>query len=361
MSFSETLKTRNGVKKFVLPTGSGNEDAFALEYSDKKVEAHQMKHACAPLYLDENSKVAIISCDQVGSYLLSATLDLKQGGKCCLAFKAWDSASVLGFTPIEIHIDGGERTVTQDGKFRYLLPFLEEPAGEPGFMIDSLGTCVALLIETDVLIWKILKELNILSLQLSHSLKLKPNHQGLDLCLLRFNASYSISVMETGSFSIWNLNDSGVLIAKTISFAAKSNGTSESLRKIHRLTTSNAVFTDDDGKLWMFSCESNCFSSIKLPGLVGGCDVFAVTTLPKSSSALLAVCHEGHTVNIYSFDYTALGSSKETIYCQRPIKILFSSVPVDAMGFLREDTLALSSSSNRTITIWTGISDCMYS
>eukprot|EP00795_Rhopilema_esculentum_P011917 gene11917-2483_t len=176
------------LERLVSSLGSGNEDAFALEYSDKKVEAHQMKHACAPLYLDENSKVAIISCDQVGSYLLSATLDLKQGGKCCLAFKAWDSASVLGFTPIEIHIDGGERTVTQDGKFRYLLPFLEEPAGEPGFMIDSLGTCVALLIETDVLIWKILKkELNILSLQLSHSLKLKPNHQGLDLCLLRFN------------------------------------------------------------------------------------------------------------------------------------------------------------------------------
>ena len=43
MSVSETLKTRIGIKKFILPTGSEENAVLAFEYTDKKTEVHLLK------------------------------------------------------------------------------------------------------------------------------------------------------------------------------------------------------------------------------------------------------------------------------------------------------------------------------
>ena len=43
MSVSETLKTRIGIKKFILPTGNEENAVLAFEYTDKKTEVHLLK------------------------------------------------------------------------------------------------------------------------------------------------------------------------------------------------------------------------------------------------------------------------------------------------------------------------------
>lgn len=91
---------------------------FAL-FSTCNIECYfSLQRECAPLYLEENTVVALISDEQVGSFLLAITPSAKQGKGCCLTFKLWDSASILGFTPKEIQIQDAERSIIQDGKFR---------------------------------------------------------------------------------------------------------------------------------------------------------------------------------------------------------------------------------------------------
>ena len=72
---------------------------------------------CAPLYLEENTRVSILSLEQNGTFLLAATPSMKQG-KSSIVFRLWDSSTVLGFTAREIQIIDSERQITQDGKFR---------------------------------------------------------------------------------------------------------------------------------------------------------------------------------------------------------------------------------------------------
>ena len=80
--------------------------------------------------------------------------------------------------------------------------------------------------------------------------------------------------------------------------------------------------------------------------------------IPRNISlfqGLLAVCTDGHTINLYSSVGIMDSTSKGTIVYPRPFKILFSTVPINAMVFTRDDTLALASTSNRTLTICSGI------
>lgn len=74
---------------------------------------------CAPLYLEENTTIGLLNSEQLGVFLLAVTPSPKHGKGCCLTFRVWDSASILGFTPKEIQVQDGEGSFVQDGKFRF--------------------------------------------------------------------------------------------------------------------------------------------------------------------------------------------------------------------------------------------------
>lgn len=69
-------------------------------------------------------------------------------------------------------------------------------------------------------------------------------------------------------------------------------------------------------------------------------------------TAILAVGNEGHAINIYDLGDLTCDKFEEVIACERPVKILFSIAPVDALGFIKQNFIALASISNRTITLW---------
>lgn len=43
MSASETLKTRSGIKRFLLPNGDEEDVVLAFDYLDRKTEVHLLK------------------------------------------------------------------------------------------------------------------------------------------------------------------------------------------------------------------------------------------------------------------------------------------------------------------------------
>eukprot|EP00112_Aurelia_sp_Birch-Aquarium-sp1_P008977 Seg2005.2 transcript_id=Seg2005.2/GoldUCD/mRNA.D3Y31 product="hypothetical protein" protein_id=Seg2005.2/GoldUCD/D3Y31 len=146
-----------------------------------------------------------------------------------------------------------------------------------------------------------------------------------------------------------------VLVSKSVSIPPKPNGIVTLPQNLQRISRSNIMFTDDDGRLWRYSLESNLVSNVRLPGLPNGCNVYSICNKSKTNQGLLAVCTDGHTINLYSSVGIMDNPSKGTIVYPRPFKILFSTVSINAMVFSRDDTLALASTSNRTLTIWTGI------
>ena len=66
----------------------------------------------------------------------------------------------------------------------------------------------------------------------------------------------------------------------------------------------------------------------------------------------LAVCNEAHAINIYELPDLATSIPEKVTLCERPLKILFSIAPVDALRFIKPNCIALASSSNRTLTLW---------
>ena len=52
------------------------------------------------------------------------------------------------------------------------------------------------------------------------------------------------------------------------------------------MSRSNVIFTDDDGRLWHYSLESNLVSNVRLPGLPTGCNVYGICNKSKKAQGM---------------------------------------------------------------------------
>jgi len=350
MSTLEVLKTKTGIKNFTLRNGDEDEIAMAFEYLDRKSEVHSLKQECVPLYLEENTKVSVINLDQSGSFLLAVTPNVKPS-KSYAVFKIWDLSNVLGFTPKEIQLFGNGRQIIQDGKLRCHLVFSEAKSDVLALKLDSLDSLVALHLENEISIWKATKkDSNVVSLQLCNSLLLKKCQLYADIALLQFDGEYSLVAGEAGCLLLWSFDRCTDFVSHPI--LQKPSGALPVPQRFFRISKSTLIFNDDGGKVWVFSLKSTSFANIKLPGLQNGCHVFTVITRKQKKCITLAVCNEAHAINIYELPDFATSIPEKVTLCERPLKILFSIAPVDALRFIKPNCIALASSSNRTLTLW---------
>lgn len=357
MSVSQTIKTRVGIKNFTLPSVDGDEFFLAFNYVDKKTEVHLLKRECAPLYLEENTTIGLLNSEQLGVFLLAVTPSPKHGKGCCLTFRVWDSASILGFTPKEIQVQDGEGSFVQDGKFRGQMNLNETVTDLSAVKVDCLGTMVAVATETDIILWEVQRtDVGVLQLQYLSSFNPKGKQTSKEFLLLQLNGAYSIAFADSGSIAVWNICKTGASVCPSISIPNRPNGAATLPEKLQRFSPSKIVFTDDLGNLWICSLHSNSVTSIKLPGCCGGCGVFSFTSSNVKDTGKLAVCSEGHSINLYTFEDNSTSSPAKAVnVCGRPFKIIFSTAPVNSLAFVKPDTLAVASSSNRTLSFWTGL------
>eukprot|EP00794_Sanderia_malayensis_P005596 gene5595-6285_t len=296
---SQTTKTRTGIKRFILPTAEGDNSVLAFMYDDKKIEVHLLKHECAPLYLEENSSVALVNSAHIGHYLIAVTATVKQNkGHTSLVFRTWDLTSVLGFTPKEIHAEIDDHTSGanhQDGKSRGHLNLNESIADASNLTIDSLNSVVAVMVDREVLVWEMNKnDAGVLNLKYQSTIKLSGNRDVGDMTLLFENGFTSVIISDIGSIRIWSLDSNGCHSSQSVSIPSSTiNAPSVPYREIQRITQYRVVFSDGLGKLWIFCLKTNSLISIRLPGCGVGDIYFSYVKQKEHDQCVLLVIAAG--------------------------------------------------------------------
>ena len=99
MAVSRTIRTKNGISEFIIPSENGDEYVTAFKYLDHKVEVHSLKKECAPLYLEEHTTVNTLALEACGMVLVALT---PRTSSAAVEMRVWDVTSPLGFTPKEV-------------------------------------------------------------------------------------------------------------------------------------------------------------------------------------------------------------------------------------------------------------------
>ena len=349
MAVCQTIRTRTGIVEFLLNSENGDEYSTAFKYSDNKVEVHSLKKECAPLYLEENTSVDILSVETYGALLLAVTPVITSS---CLDIRLWDISSPLGFTPREVHIKIESKKDTKfRGSYSIKNAFNEDLVGH---LATSIGSLLSLIVNGKfcVLMKARKNESGAVLFEVKASFTLNDLQPVVDAMFLSHQHKNYLVLAEGCNVNILSVDKDSLDSCNVLSVSMKKSRTS-AIKKFHKLTPSKCLVIDDLGRLSLLSVP-NEIVPLKLPGSVGGHSICAVVGFKHTSEGILAICNNDYTTNLYSLADILTSVNSETSMYVKPYRILCNQFPINSLTFVKSDQLAMASSVNQSITFWGG-------
>lgn len=350
MAVCRTLKTKRGISKFLLNSEYGDEAMTAFQYEDRKVEVHALKKECAPLYFDEGTSVNGISVGSLG-ILLIATIPSSIHN--ALEIGLWDINHSLGFTPKEISHEN-----RKENKYRFNISMKKyfEEGYKYHMSVTSDGILCILINGKFYLFCKIYKsELsNLIIVEITSSVTLTNSHPVIDALFLSDLEKLYLLLLDTNSLSVMHIENGKELSRNNVTVPLKKSKAT-GLSRLHKLTSSKCLVIDNLGYSNLFIVP-NLVIGLKLPTSIYGHGICAVVAYKQTTEGILAICNENHTINLFLLADVIGSVRNDSSTFVKPYRVLCSQYPINSMTFVRNDQLAVASSSNELITFWGGLS-----
>lgn len=349
MAVCHTIRTKEGISSFLLPSENGNEYVTAFKYDNNKVEVHSLKKECAPLYLEEHTSVNILSNESFTALLVAVTPNVTTS---CLDIRLWDVASAHGFTPKDIHL---KVEYKKEGKFRCTYDVQKVLKEElTHHIVATYGALMCLILNGKYCILMKAKknDLGVISFDVKTSFLLSDTSNVTDVLFLNEKQKTYLVLAEGCNVNIMHVDDDGLTPTHVLTVPMKrSKGTA--ISRLHKLTCSKCFVIDDVGHLSLL-CVPNMITPLKFPSTVGGHGICSIVGFKHTSEGMLAICNNEYTINIYSLaDILCSVTNSCNV---KPHRALCSQFPINSLTFVRSDQLAMASTVNQSITFWGGFS-----
>jgi len=352
MAVCRTIRTKNGISKFIIPSENGDEYVTAFKYTDNKVEVHSLKKECAPLYLEENTTVNTMSIEACGVVLLALTPRVQSGQ---IELRVWDVTSPLGFTPKEVAFEEDGRKEA-GGKFKCVLDvstFINN--GLEQHMSTTIASLVCVLLNQNhiVLLKAATREFTI-TFSIVTTLQLANISPVVDALFLSDQQNTYLTLAEGANVRIYSLEQNTLIQCATLPLNTKRSKASH-IKSFSKLTCSKCLVCDNVGHLSLLHVP-NELTPLKFPSSVGGHGVNCVIGFKYTSEGILAICNGEHTMNLYKLAdvLCSVGNGKSSYV--KPYRVLCSQFPITSITFVKSDQLVMASAINQSITFWGGFS-----
>lgn len=354
MAVCQTIRTKIDVAKFLIQSENGDELVTAFMYKDKKVEVHSLKTDCAPLYLEEDTSVELITNESFGKLLVAFTPKINSNK---IEFFVWDVSSIHGFIPKDVSLKTTEKKDSFGGKLKCSLcttGFLKEDlVTVTSASLDSL-VCLILNAKFCVLLKAQLIESGGILFDMKTSFALNELNPISQAMFLKTQKCIYLLLAETTTVNVFTVNDEDLTSCNIVTVPIKKS-LGSLISHLYKITSSKCLVIDNIGHMTLFSAPSE-LAPLKFPSSIGGHSVCSAVGFKHTSEGILAICNGDYTLNFYSLADIICSVSNGTSIYVKPYRVFCSQFPINAISFIKSDQLALVSSVNQSITFLGGFS-----
>lgn len=351
MAVCQTIRTKIDIAKFLIQSENGDEHVTAFMYKDKKVEVQSLKADCAPLYLEEDTSVELVSHNTIGKLLVSFTP--KQAFNT-LDIRVWQVAGIQGFQPKDVYFKLSDKK--DGGKVKY--PFsVENFLAEELTQVStaSINSLLCLILNgKKCLIFNVHVESNGILFDLTTSFPLNEGSPVSQAMFLKTPKAIYLVLVETTTLNVLMVSNDELSPSVIVNVSMKkSQGTS--ISHLYKITSSKCLVIDNVGHVSLY-CAPNELTTLKFPSSIGGHSICSSVGFKHTTEGILAICNNDYTINFYLLADILCSVTEETSVYVKPYRVFCSQFPINAISFIKSDQLALVSAVNQSITFLGGFS-----